>query len=208
MTTFLADGMNIGLIVGLAIVGVILFFGIIIVVWGIKTANNMKRMQVKIREAASDIDVALTKRFDLLTKQYDICKGYAKHEATTFIDVTQMRSGLSQVSKDTPEGKQVDMGKASDVNASLDKLRASINVMVERYPELKANTIFTGLSNSCTDVEEHLQASRRIYNANVSSYNQMLIVFPSSIIANMIRATPAEFFKADEEKKQDVKMEF
>ncbi|MFA6624213.1 MAG: LemA family protein [Bacilli bacterium] len=199
------DGKTITMIIVLVVVAVLIAIGIGIVVWGIKKANALRRQMVKIKEAASDIDVALTKRFDLLSKQYDICKGYAKHENGTLIDVAKMRSGLSEAK--ASDGA-VDMKKASANNAAMDKLSTNINIIVERYPELKANTLFISLSNSCSDVEEHLQASRRLYNSNVSIYNQEIVVFPSSIIAHMIHAMPADFFEAEEAKKQDVKMEF
>jgi LemA protein len=202
---FLLDSGTIILIVVLVILAILIIIALCFVVWGVKKANMLKRMQVKIKEAASDIDVALTKRFDLLTKQYEICKGYAKHENTTLVDVAKMRSGVQETKN--ADGT-VDMKKVGAANADMNRLAANINIIVERYPELKANTMFISLSNSCQDIEEHLQASRRLYNADVSLYNQDIVVFPSSIIAHMIHAQPAEFFQADEEKKQDVKMEF
>ena len=84
----------------------------------------------------------------------------------------------------------------------------SINVVAEQYPDLKANANFMALQNQITEVEEHLQASRRVYNSNVSQYNQDIKIFPSSIVANHLRCEPREFFEAEEAKRQDVKIEF
>ena len=191
---------GIGAIVGIVIAAVVVILIIALVSWWVKKMNFFRQMQVKIKEALSGIDVALTKRYDLLTKQYNIVKGYAKHENETLVDVTKMRANYQEGSGEV---------KAMNaVNNQMNQLSKSINIVIERYPELKANTMFISLSNSCTEVEEHLQASRRLFNANVSTYNQAIVTFPGSIVASAIHATPEEFFKADEEKRQDVKMEF
>lgn len=189
-----------GAIIGIVVAVVVVLLIVMIVGWWISKSNYFRKMQVKIDEAASGIDVALTKRFDLLSKQYSIVKGYAKHENETLVDVTKMRSNYHEGTKDVKE--------MNDFNSNLNNLQKGINIIVERYPEIKADSMFLSLSNSCTDIEEHLQASRRIYNSNVSSYNQAIVAFPGSIVANAIHVTKAEFFKADEEKRQDVKMEF
>lgn len=201
-TVLMSTGAVGGIIAG-TIVGFILLVVIILLIWAIKKANYFRRMQIKIKESASDIDVALTKRFDLLTKQNDVVKGYTKHENSTLIAITQMRSSQGKTSN-----QETDMKKLSQFNADMDKVSHEISLNVERYPDLKANTLFLSLSNSCTDVEEHLQAARRLYNSNVSLYNQEIAVFPGSIVANHIHATSVDFFEAEEEKKQDVKLNF
>ena len=192
--------LGVGAIVGIVIAVVVVLLIVVLISWWIKKMNFFRQMQVKIKESASGIDVALTKRFDLLSKQYSIVKGYAKHENETLVDVTKMRANYHEGTGDVKE--------MNDFNSQMNQLSKSINIVIERYPELKANTMFISLSNSCTDVEEHLQASRRLYNADVSTYNQAIVSFPGSIVAGAIHATPEEFFKADEEKREDVKMEF
>ena len=189
-----------GAIVGIAVAAVVILLIISIIGWWISKMNWFRRMQVKINENASGIDVALAKRFDLLTKQYNIAKGYAKHENETLIDVAKMRANYHEGTANVKE--------MNEFNANMNSLARGISIIVERYPDLKANTMFLSLSNSCTDVEEHIQAARRLYNADVSSYNQGIVSFPSFIVANAIHATAAEFFKVEEEKREDVKMEF
>ena len=83
-----------------------------------------------------------------------------------------------------------------------------LSVVVEQYPTLKADTQFTAIQNHIADVEEQLQAARRLYNANVSRYNQAIIVFPASIVANAAHLTKRDFFEAEETKREDVKIEF
>lgn len=192
MKTALLLNISIGGIIGI-VIAVALIIGII--AWAISIRNKCHVLKIKIDEAESDIDVALTKRFDLLTKQLDIVKGYAKHEKDTLIAVTEMRANMSPKEK-------------SEANASMDSAAKQINILAEQYPDLKANTNFKELQVVTADVEEHLQASRRVFNANVNKYNAYIVVFPNNIIANMMKCKPYEFFEAEETKKQDVKMEF
>ncbi len=165
------------------------------IIWYIKTFNKIKSTQVKIDETLSGIDVALTKRFDMLSKLLDITKAYAQHEKFTLIETIRMRSGMS-------------VQECSEVNSKLDEIARSIRITAEAYPELRSSENFKQLQITVADVEEHLSASRRAYNANVSAYNQMLVTFPSSIVAGRIGAQKAEFFQAETEKKEDVKMDF
>ena len=184
-----------GIIVAVVIIVVLV---IALVGWWISTSNKFKRMGVKIDEAESGIDVALTKRFDLLTKALATVKGYAKHESETLEKVIKMRTPASNASL---------AEKQEFANATGQALN-SINVVAEQYPQLKADTQFTSLQNHISDVEEQLQAARRLYNANVSAYNQAIIVFPGSLVANSMHLTKREFFEAEETKKADVIIEF
>lgn len=192
--------MSTGAIIAIVVVAVVVLIVIIAVSWYVSVMNRIRRMQVKINESASGIDVALTKRFDLLTKQYKITQGYSKHEKETLIDVMKMRVNYQE--------HKGDPASMNQFNSDMDEIRKAINVAVEAYPDLKANTVFLSLSNACTDVEEHLQASRRLYNANVSSYNQYIVQWPISIIARRLNAQKAEFFKAEESKRADVDFNF
>ena len=92
-------------------------------------------------------------------------------------------------------------------NVKMTKNIEKINLLVENYPELKSSENFKVLQQSIVEVEEHLQAARRMYNSNVSIFNQMLVTIPSNIVASMSGMTKKEFFEADEIKKNDVKIE-
>lgn len=182
-----------GWAIALIIVGALL---LICILWWISTSNTLYRMTIKIDEAESGIDVALTKRYDLLTKSLAVVKGYAKHESETLEKVVSMRNpGKTMAEKNE---------FASQTNQAFERL----NVVVEQYPQLKADTQFTALQNNIADVEEQLQAARRLYNSNVSVYNQKIGVFPSSIVANAKHYTKRDMFEAESQKRQDVKMEF
>jgi len=183
-------------IVVLVVLGVLL---LIVGLWYIGTMNGLRQLEVKVDEAESGIDVALTKRFDVLTKLVATTKGYAKHEAETLENVTKWRAGLPK--KLSIQEKQEFMGQ-------MDAIQGGINVAVEAYPDLKANTLFLNTQNSISDVEEHLQAARRLYNSNVSTINSKIVTFPTSIVAGMINVTKKEFFEADVNKREDVVMDF
>lgn len=191
--------LDVGTILAIVIpVAVVLILVVALIGWWISTGNRLKREQIKIDEAASGIDVALTKRFDLLTKAVATVKGYAKHENETLTNVISMRQ----------PAKGASMGEKGEFANAMTKAFDSINVVAEQYPELKANTNFLSLQNQITEVEEQLQASRRVYNSNVSIYNQEIVVFPTSIVANHLRCVRRDFFEAEESKRADVKIEF
>ena len=164
----------------LIIIGAIILF--IVLVWYISTSNKLNRSLVKIDEAVSGIDVALTKRYDVLTKMIDVVKGI------------NLR-------------KDMTIQEKNEANKAMDENLKKINIVAENYPELKSSENYKTLQMSIADVEEHLQASRRLYNSNVSLYNQLLVSFPTSIIARSKGMTKKDFFEADDVKKEDVKID-
>ena len=178
----------------IVIVGVILLLGLGIVAWIISTRNSFARMNVKIDEAESGIDVALTKRYDTLTKMHQTVKNYVEHERKTLKEIVKMRN---------PRDCRT-IAEKNAANATMDAAERSLNVVMEQYPQLKADALMVRLQDSVQEVEDNLAASRRIYNSNVSIFNQKLKSFPSSIIGRNAGYTEREFFKAEEGKKRDV----
>ena len=166
---------------------------LIFIIWYISTSNKLNRAVVKIDEALSGIDVALTKRYDVLTKMIDVVKTYAKHEKETLFEVIKLRDNMS-------------IKERNDANRAMDENLRKINVAVENYPELKSSENYKTLQQSIVDVEEHLQAARRLYNSNVSLYNQLLVSFPTSSIAKNKGMIKKDFYETDEIKKEDVKI--
>ena len=166
---------------------------LIIVISIISISNKINKAIVKIDEASSGIDVALTKRYDVLTKMIDVVKSYAKHEKDTLFEVIKLRKNMSIEEKNAE-------------NKKMDENFSKINIVAENYPELKSSENYKTLQQSIVEVEEHLQAARRLYNSNVSIYNQMILSFPISIIAKSKGMVKKDFFEADETKKEDVKI--
>lgn len=171
----------------------ILFVVFIIIMWYVSASNNLNRAIVKIDEALSGIDVALTKRYDVLTKMIEVVKSYTKYEKETIFEVIKLRNNMSIKEK-------------NEVNHVMDENFQKINMVAENYPDLKLSENYKTLQQSIVDVEEHLQAARRLYNANVSLYNQLLVSFPTSSIAKSKGMTKRDFFEADTIKKEDVKI--
>ena len=182
--------MMVNIIIGIVAAVVVLY----IIVWAISTLNRFRTMLVKISEADSGIDVALTRRYDVLKKMLDVTKGYAKFEAEVMTQVIRLRAGMSTAEK-------------SEASRCMDEIVGKFNVLVENYPELKASESFMRLKSAINDAEQCLQGARRSYNMNVSRYNQAIVVFPNSIIAGNTY-TAKEFFMADDAKRESVDMAF
>ncbi len=177
---------------------VVVLIGLIVVFWAIGTTNAFRRMLVKIDESESSIDVSLTKRFDVLTKMFSAVKGIMKFEQETLLKVVEMRQ---------PEHSASIQEKQEFANEVAKGLQ-SLNLTVEQYPQLKSAENVIKLQDAVIEVEENLQASRRIYNSNVSIYNQRVVVFPSNIIANWKKFEKRDFFETEDVKKQDVQFDF
>ena len=170
---------------------IVIIVVIFIIAWYISVSNKIVRLSVKIDESLSGVDVALAKRYDVLTKMVDVVKGYAKHEKEILLKVVELRNNMSIQEKE-------------HANAVMDEKFNKINAIVENYPDLKASENFKILQQLVVDVEEHLQAARRLYNSNVSLYNEMLITFPSNIVAKSKGANKKDFFEVDDIKREDV----
>ena len=123
----------------------------------------------------------------------DIVKNYQAYERETLLQIVNLRAGMS-------------MKERNEASRNMDQVSSDIRVLAENYPELRSSQNFAELQKSVIDVEEHLQAARRLYNANVTSYNNLIVAFPSSIVASNLGATQKAFFEADATKRQDVKM--
>ena len=172
---------------------ILLLIVLITVVWAVKTSNNIKRMEIKVDEAFSGIEVALTKRYDMLTKMLDVCRGFMKHESELFSKVISLRQGMS-------------LGEMGKADREMGELTGRLFAVAENYPELRSAQVFAELQQGVHDAEEHLQAARRLYNASVSSYNAAIAVFPDSLLAR--GRSPREFFEAEESRREDVKVQF
>ena len=170
-----------------------LLIALIAVLWAVKASNNIKRMEIKVDEAFSGIEVALTKRYDMLTKMLDVCRGFMKHESELFSKVISLRQGMS-------------LGEMGKADREMGELTGRLFAVAENYPELRSAQVFAEPQQGIRDAEEHLQAARRLYNASVSSYNAAIAVFPDSLLAR--GRSPREFFEAEESRREDVKVQF
>lgn len=161
--------------------------------------NDLITLKNKCEEGWADIDTQLTRRYDLIPNLVETVKGYAKHEGETLERVVQARSSAMNAQS---------VAEKQEAENMLSKTLKSIFALSESYPELKANTNFQQLQSTLTEIEEHIQLSRRYYNATVRDFNTKQEVFPNSLVANMAKFEKREFFEAEGEERENVKVNF
>lgn len=169
-----------------------LYIGIGVIVlavfWIITGYNGLVRLRQQAKEAESDIDVQLKRRFDLIPNLVETVKGYASHERQTLESVTEARTRFMNA-KNTKE--QI------AANDMLSNTLKTLFAVSESYPDLKANTNFLELQRELADTENKIQAARRFYNANVRDLNIRIEQFPTNILAGMFGFAKMEFFEAE-----------
>jgi len=174
--------MTIAIIVVVAIIA-------IAVLYYIGKRNSIIASRNRVDESWSGIDVQLKRRHDLVPNLVETVKGYAAHESQVFEKATKARAEAmsAQGVGDTAQAEQKLTGALTDLRA-----------VAENYPTLRATENFQQLSRSLSELEDEIQASRRIYNSNVQSYNTDIQQFPGSVIANQGGFTGREFFEIED----------
>jgi LemA protein len=145
--------------------------------------------------AASSIDVYLKQRFDLIPNLVAAVKSYMKHERETLTQLTELRAKAMQ-------GPMSDTDRVT-MDAQVSRMLGSIRVAAENYPQLKANENFIQLQGTMNEVEEKIAAARRGYNASVTDYNNALQMFPSNLIASIMRFKGRPLFETTEAERQN-----
>jgi len=180
--------------------GTILLVAILAVAgYALMVYNGLIRQRNQVKEAWSDIDVQLKRRYNLIPNLVETVKGYATHEREAFENVTQARARAMGAS--TPE----EQAKAENMLSSTLK---SLFAVAEAYPDLKANANFLELQRELSDTENKIQAARRFYNTNVKDYNTAIQQVPKNVIANLFKFKAEEFFEAEEAEKELPKVQF
>jgi LemA protein len=165
------------IIIALVVLLVLIFIGV---------NNSMIGARNRVDEAWSGIDVQLKRRHDLVPNLVETVKGYATHERETFQKVTEARAEAMKAQGPAQAG-----AAEGRLGAMLGDLRA----IAENYPELRATENFQQLSRELTELEDEIQAARRIYNSNVQSYNTKIQVFPNSVVASTRNFEARDFFE-------------
>ncbi len=165
---------------------------VLLVLWIIFGYNRFISLVNRAKEAWSDIDVQLKRRYDLIPNLVNTVKGYAAHENNAFEKVTQARAAAMGAGN---------LADKSQAELGLTGALKSIFAIAEAYPELKANTDFLQLQQELGDTEDKIQASRRFYNGTVRDLNTSVDSFPNNLIAGFFKFAKLEFFElgADEE---------
>ena len=172
--------------VGWIVLGVI----VLIALWAVAIFNKLVKNRNLVLEGWSGIDVQLKRRANLIPNLLATVKGFAKHEAETLENVTQMRARVGQVAAGDISGR-------SQAEGMLTQALGKLMMVAENYPELKANENFLELQDALGETENEIQMSRRYYNGAARAMNVKVESFPSNIIANTFKFEQTEYFELD-----------
>ena len=188
-------------IVPLIIVGVVLLLIIILISFVVKTYNKMVKGRNKCKDAFAQIDVQLTRRFDLIPNLVETIKGYAKHEEGILSEFAKARGAYQAASS------AGDVEGLSNANNALTSVLTRFMAVSEQYPELKANVHFSQMMATLKETEDKIAITRQFYNDTVTSYNTMLQLFPNVLFAGMFKFYEEKLFKSSEEEKVNPKVQ-
>lgn len=180
--------------IGLAVIAVIVIFLV-------GTYNRLVSLRQRIKNAWSQIDVQLKRRYDLIPNLVNTVKGYAAHERETFENVTRARSMAINAA---------DVNQQAEAENMLSGALKSLFAVAESYPQLKADANFRQLQEELTNTEGKIAFSRQFYNDTVMKYNTSIKRFPTVLIAGMFGFHQEEYFniEAGSAAREAVKVEF
>jgi len=178
---------------------IVIIIAVVIVLWIILVFNRLVTLRNRTKEAWSDIDVQLKRRYNLIPNLVETVKGYAAHERELFEKVTKARAMAMQAQTVKEKGEAENM---------LSGTLKSLFAVAENYPDLKASTNFLELQRELRDTEDKIQASRRFYNTNVRDLNIKVESFPTNIVAGLLSFKKRDFFEAEGGEREVPKVNF
>jgi len=178
-------------------IGTIILIAVIVVIAlvFISYYNSLVKLRNQVKNAWSQIDVQLKRRHDLIPNLIETVKGYMTHERETLDSITKARSQAVQAET---------VGEKAMAEGELTRTLGKFNLVVENYPDLKANQNFLSLQEELTSTENKISFSRQNYNDQVLFYNNKIQMFPSNIVAGMFRFTEEEFFEIEDDREKEV----
>ncbi len=186
---------------GILILLVVLLFIAIIGGWVIGRYNMLQRGRVEVQSAWAQVENVYQTRYDLVPNLVNTVQGAANFERGTLTDVTEARAkmggmiNLPPEALSNPQAFQQFQAAQEGLGQALQRLM----VVVERYPELKANQNFLQLQDQLEGIENRIRTERMRYNEAAKSFNQMVVVFPNNVFAGMFNITAFQFFQAAEQ---------
>jgi LemA protein len=191
--------MSKGLKTLLIIVGIIILIIVIPYSYIKGTYNSLVTMDESVKGAWAQVENQLQRRYDLIPNYVETVKGYAAHEKEVFVKVTEARSKVAGAGS---------INEKIQANNQLSSALSRLLVVVERYPELKANTNFIRLQDELAGTENRIAVERRRFNETVKVYNIKIRTFPTNIIAGMFGFEKATFFEVPKERQEAPKVKF
>ena len=175
----------------------LIFLGILIFIalFFIGIYNSLIKLRNQVKNAFSQIDVQLKRRHNLIPNLVETAKGYMKHERETLENVTKLRSEAMGAK---------DIGEKSQKEGLLSGAMSKFFLVVENYPDLKANENFLALQEELTATENKIAFSRQSYNDQVLFYNNKIQMFPSNMVATMFNFKGEEFFELEDKTEKEV----
>ncbi|HEY5468826.1 MAG TPA: LemA family protein [Coriobacteriia bacterium] len=177
---------------------IVLGIVVLLVLFVVVVYNSLVMRRNRVQEAASDIDVQLKRRYDLIPNLVNTVKGYATHERELFEKVTAARAGLMTGTT----------GERIAASNQLTETLKSLFAVAEAYPDLKANQNFLSLQAELTDTQDKIMAAQRFYNSNVRDFNTQIQVFPNNLLVGMFGFTAFEFIEATATETANVEVKF
>jgi len=184
----------------LGIIGIIIIIAIILYSYGVSSYNKMVTLDESVKEKWSQVENVYQRRLDLIPNLVETVKGYASHEQETFLAVAEARSqagGMLNISEDVLNNPAT-FQKFTEAQAGLSSALQRLMVVVERYPELKANQNFLALQDQLEGTENRITIERQRFNEIARSYNTFIKQFPRVFLANLFGFNQRPYFKADE----------
>ena len=176
---------------------IIIAFLLLLVLYFVFTYNSFRKLNNKVDEAFSTMDVYLKKRWDLIPNLVEVVKGYAKHEKSTLEEVIKLRNTAYDNMSNDDKIKN---------NTKMEQSLSRLFAIAEAYPEIKAEKSFKDLSDALTKAEDEIANSRKYYNAIVRMFNNKVEMFPSNIVASIFGYKAKLMFEAKAEEKEVVKV--
>lgn len=183
----------------LILFGIVVLVGIILVIWFIGAYNSLVRLRNEVKNAWAQIDVQLKRRHDLIPNLVETVKGYASHERETLDAVIQARSNAVSA-----EGVSNQAQAEQQLSGALGRLM----LLVENYPDLKANQNFLALQEELTSTENKIGFARQFFNDQVMQFNTKIQSIPYNIIAGMFNFNQEDYFEIEETERQAPQVEF
>lgn len=183
------------------IIGTIIIVLLMLVSTIIGIFNRFVKNRNQVKDAWSNIDVALKRRHDLIPNLVNTVKGYATHEQETLNQVVAARNAAMAA----PKG---DINAQIKAENQLQQSLRSLFALSEAYPDLKANTNFLDLQQKLSEIEENLERSRRYYNSTVRENNTYGESFPGTLFAGMFKYQHFDFFEAEAADRENINVDF
>src|SRR2546423_515819 len=191
--------------------GLIAVVALFLVIFVIGAYNSLVTLRNRYKNAYSQIDVQLKRRYDLIPNLVETAKGYLSHERGTLEAVIAARNAAAAASTRAAQnpGDASAMKELSSAESALGGVMGRLFALAEAYPDLKANTTMLNLMEELTSTENKVSFARQAYNDAVMAYNTRREVFPTNLVAGPFNFGPAELFVIDKpEQKEAPKVSF